>query len=101
MFLCTSIEIAGILTTYCLAHALQPMSRPCELDTQYRQADRDHDNGGSGRHQHDQPDHQDGHTDQCHRDAARDFIGKVDGVPDQTKFPKILILLSAIVASGE
>jgi len=101
MFFCTLIETAGILTTDRLAHALQPVSRPRKLDTQDRKAYRNHDDRGSGRHEHNQPDQQNGNANQGHRDAARDFIGKMDGLPDQTEFPEILILLSAIVASAE
>ena len=56
MVLYTSIEIAGILTTYRLAHAFEPVSRPRKLDAQDRKADWNNDDRGSGRHEHNQAD---------------------------------------------
>ena len=66
-----------------------------------RKANRDDNDGRSGRHDHDESDEQDGNADHGHRDAARDPVSEVDCLPDQTKLPKSLILQPAIVAFGK
>ena len=94
----TSIEIPGTLVADRLADALEPVPRPRELDTQNRKTDRDDDQRRTGRHDHDEPYQQNGDANHANRDAARHFVGKMDSLPDQTRFPELLILQRAIVA---
>ena len=98
MVLRATVEIHGIAVADRLSHALQPVPRPCELDTQDRKAHRDYDDGRARRHDHDQPDQQNGNSNHGNRYAASDLVREMDSLPDQPGFPERLILLRAIVA---
>ena len=98
MTLGATIEIPGILVADRLAHAFQPVPRPRKLYTHYRKTDRDDDQRRTGRHDHDDPDEQNGDADHANRDPTRHFVRKMNSLPDQTRFPELLILQRAIVA---
>ena len=81
-----------------LAQSLEPQARPGEFYAQDREPDRNHDNGRTGRYQHDDADEQ--HRCAYDRDnqPASRFIRQMHNSLDQLTLRKPLILRRAIVA---
>lgn len=74
------------------------MARPGKLDTKDGKANRDYDNGRSGRDEHDESDQQHGYANDSYHDAACNLVREMDDVSDQLSLPKSLILRRSIVA---
>ena len=56
------LPVAGVAIRDRLSQTLQPGTRPCEFDAQYRQADRNDDQGRAGRNEHDETNQDDGRS---------------------------------------
>ena len=81
-----------------LTQSLEPQTRPREFYAQYRESDRNHDNGRTGRYQHNDADEQ--HRCAYDRDSqpASRCIRQMHNSLDQLTLRKSLILRRAIVA---
>ena len=81
-----------------LAQSLEPQARPGEFYAQDRESDRNHDNGRTGRYQHDNADEQNCCTHDRDNQPASRFIRPIHNSLDQLTLRKSLILRCAIVA---
>jgi len=80
------------------AQALEPQSRPGELDAQDRESDRNHHNSRTGRYQHDDADEQNRRAHYRDNQPASRFVRPIHNPLDQLTLRKSLILRRAIVA---
>ncbi len=74
----TSRAPFGKIVADCLAQTFQPMPCPCEFDAEYRQPDRNNDQRGTGRNNHDNANYENGAAKHSYRNAARGFIRHVN-----------------------
>ena len=75
----------GYLITDRLAKPSQPQSRPGEFDAEYRQSDRNNDQRGSRRDDHDETKDKQGCPYQGNCDTARHSVGKTGKFFDHTE----------------
>ena len=81
-----------------LAQSLEPQARPGEFYAQDRESDRNHDDGRTGRYQHDDADEQHRRANDRDNQPACRFIRQMYNSVDQLTLRKSLLLRRAIVA---
>ena len=90
MGFCPLPEIVVIACADRLAQTTEPGSGPGELDAQNRQPDRDNDERGPGRHDHDDAKQQNGGTDDTDNDAPCRLVRKMKRFLNQPSGPSFL-----------
>lgn len=78
MDLRTVTVVPGITIADGFTQSPQPVASPGEFDAENCQPDRDHNQGRTGRHDHDKADQEDGNPNDGHNDAPRRFIGEMN-----------------------
>jgi hypothetical protein len=73
-----------------LPQPLKPMAGPCKLNPENGKADRNYDQRGAGRNDHDDTQYKNGTAKHCHSDSARRFVGQMNSSLDHTHPPGIV-----------
>ena len=93
-----AIKLRGATIADRFPEPFQPEARPCELDAENREPDRDDDDGRSRRDEHDEANQQHRCPDQRHDDAPGCPVCQMYDLPDHSLFQTRLISLDLTVA---
>jgi len=87
-------EVIVVARTDRLAQAFEPGPGPGELDAEDCKSNRDDDQRGTGRHDHDDAEQQDGCAHDTDDDAPCRLVREMNRLPDQVSGPSFLLRLA-------